>query len=95
MIAASNKVESKLLWELGLVTSPVVSSFLQPGDDGSDRRGGGYGLEISSGSDIFIQRQKTIISPVYTGILIWIEINPDSNLPIECELANPNSNPVS
>ena len=36
---------------------------------------------------------KTLLSPVYTGILIRIEINPDSNLPIERELANPNSNP--
>ncbi len=37
--------------------------------------------------------RKVVYSPVYTGILIRIEINPDSNLPIECELANPDSNP--
>ncbi len=36
---------------------------------------------------------RTDYSPVYTGILIRIEINPDSNLPTERELANPNSNP--
>ncbi len=31
--------------------------------------------------------------PRLHGILIRIEINPYSNLPIECELANLNSNP--
>ncbi len=35
----------------------------------------------------------TILADISPGILIWIEINPDSNLPIECELANLISNP--
>ncbi len=54
---------------VGLVpfnTDPVVSSLnfaeIQQGDNGSDRRevnqGGGYGLEVSCGSDVFM---KTII----------------------------------
>ncbi len=36
---------------------------------------------------MFLSGNVPVLSPVYTGIPIRIEINPDSNLPIDCELA--------
>ncbi len=78
-IAASNKAQSKLLWELlGLSQLQWCHHFCSQGmeviGEKPGNQGGGYGLKISSGSDIFIQRQKKTITLIGRDLASYREL---------------------